>query len=72
MYIGMIILLEIALELIFTSWPNVQLSSTSCYDREAILHSAKTLPIVTLDKYFIVKGFFIEYFLDILQKLCRI
>jgi hypothetical protein len=41
------------------------------HSTKAILHSAKVLPSVTLDKYFIGKGFFAEYFFsDTRQRLC--
>jgi 5-formaminoimidazole-4-carboxamide-1-beta-D-ribofuranosyl 5'-monophosphate synthetase len=43
------------------------------HSAKAILHSAKPLPSVTLDKYFIGKGFFAEYFFsDTRQRLCRV
>jgi hypothetical protein len=41
--------------------------------RGTILYSAKPLPSVTLSKFFIVKGFFAEYFFsNTRQKLCRV
>jgi hypothetical protein len=43
------------------------------HSAKAILHSTKPLPSVTLDKYFIGKGFFADYFFsDTLQRLCRV
>jgi hypothetical protein len=47
---------------------NRVLCRVSRHSAKAILHSAKPLPSVTLGKYFMGKGFFVEYFFRTLGK----